>query len=448
MADYQAVALGIKPQDPNQAFESINSILGMQQKRQGLQIQAQELQQQELKTQQQQGLQQFFKQWDPTEHLSDDGTTDTESVHNSAAYKMAGNAKPLIDQQLIQIKSGQLQNKQALTSLNTDVLTQYAKNMGALADDPDVQKGNIDGQAKIKAHLSQFSQLSPDAARVAGIFGPVLARAPPDRLQHLVQSQQMLGADVLGQRGQQNPQQTTNAAGQILNREVGTGALSAPPQGGANLNPASPAVAAATRTAAGTAEDDNKRNDQISASVAPSRASVTLADQVSKLADEVRTGKFSKVVTDYAATIGQKDDAIAARQLLSKYSAQLKTQGISNAPTDSARSQIEAGLPDPDTMSPEAIKGAAEYIKGSMLMNLSRAANARKFQATHGSTQGLRTADDQLTSSADALMYTYHNLPKGPARTEFIQRHFSNAQDKNDFIRRKNAVEHYGGFEQ
>jgi len=93
-------------------------------------------------------------------------------------------------------------------------------------------------------------------------------------------------------------------------------------------------------------------------------------------------------------------------------------------------------------------QGAAEFVKGGMLMNLSRAANARKFSTTHGNTQGLRMADDRFTSNADPLMYTYQNLPKGPARTEFIQRHFKSADDKNDFIRRKNVVEHYGGFEQ
>jgi hypothetical protein len=83
-----------------------------------------------------------------------------------------------------------------------------------------------------------------------------------------------------------------------------------------------------------------------------------------------------------------------------------------------------------------------------MLMNLSRAANARKFTAAAGGTQGLRAADDTLTQNADPLMYTYQNLKPGAERQEFIRRHFTSAADAADFVRRKNAVEHYGGFAQ
>jgi hypothetical protein len=216
---------------------------------------------------------------------------------------------------------------------------------------------------------------------------------------------------------------------------------------GGGANPTSSSVAAATTAQAGPVADDNKRNDEISRSVAPSRNAITLADQISNLSDQVHTGKFSKEVTDLAATLGQQSPEIAARQLISKYAAQLKAQAEANAPSDQAKAQIGAGFPDPETMSPEALKNASEYVKGSMLMNLSRAANARKFTATHG-TPGLRAADDQFTSNADPLMYTYQNLPKGAARTDFIKRHFATPQDAQNFVQRKNAVEHYGGFDQ
>jgi hypothetical protein len=256
-------------------------------------------------------------------------------------------------------------------------------------------------------------------------------------------------ANIASSIGGGQPTAQNTGAG-VVNRDPIIGTLSQIPGAatGSPINPTPPQVAAQTTTQAGTAADDNTRNAQISSSVAPSRMAVTLADQVANLADQVHTGKFSKAVTDYMGTIGQKDPTIAARQLISKYAAQLKTVATTNAPTDAARAQIDAGFPDPEHMTPEAIKGASEYIKGSMLMNLSRAANARNFTTTHKSTQGLRIADDQLTSNADPLMYTYQNLPKGPERTQFIQRHFNSAQDAADFVRRKNAVEHYGGFAQ
>ena len=216
MADLlqQGAAAGIRPPDPNAGIQTLSGILGLQQQRQAIGISGQQLQQEQLKTQQQQGIQSFFQAWNPDDHLAPDGTTDADSVHASAAYKNAGNAKPLIDQTLLQIKQGQLQNKQALATLDSGLVDQYARTMGSLADDPDVKQGGINGQAKVNAALQQFSQLQPEAQRVAGIFGGVLQRAPIDpetgnskNLGHLVQSQQLMGADVLGQRGQQNPGQ-------------------------------------------------------------------------------------------------------------------------------------------------------------------------------------------------------------------------------------------------
>lgn len=457
MADYQAVALGIKPADPNQAFNSINSILGMQQTRQQLQIQAQQLQQEQLKTEGQQGAAEYFKDFDPTQWVTANGTTDVNGIMaGDAKFKgLNGVAKPMVMDQLQKMQGHQLENMRTLGQMDADTVTDFAQRANTWAQNPEVQNDTAEGRKYVQAEIQKYGLLDPQKAKIAGIYGKAFADPAQGGAKqgHLAPALTAMGAQaqtVSEQQTQSNPEGTTNAGGQIINRDRRTGALSAAPTGGnaAQLNPSSPTVAAATRTAAGTAEDDNTRANAISSTVAPSRTSITLADQVAKLADEVRTGKFSDTVTKYAATIGQKDETIAARQLLSKYAAQLKTQGISNAPSDTARNQIEAGLPDPDTMSPEAIKGAAEFVKGGMLMNLSRAANARKFSTTHGNTQGLRMADDRFTSNADPLMYTYQNLPKGPARTEFIQRHFKSADDKNDFIRRKNVVEHYGGFEQ
>ena len=259
----------------------------------------------------------------------------------------------------------------------------------------------------------------------------------------------VLGAQaVVGAGGIANPQGVTNAAGQLINRSQVSGGISAVPGATPDLNPSAPVVAGTQATTVGSAQNDSQRYEQISSSVAPSRQAITLADQISNLSEQVRTGKFSKAVTDFAATIGQDNPTIAARQMMSKYAAQLRTVATSNAPTDSARSTIEAGFPDPEHMSPEAIRGAAEYIKGSMLMNLSRAANSRKFQEKHGSTQGLRYADDQLTTNADPLMYAYQSLSPGAERQAFIKRHFSNAKEATEFVHRKNAVEHNGGFDQ
>lgn len=222
MADFTPVGNTIIPPNPMTGINTLSGILGLQQQKQALQGQTAQVQQEQLKAQQMQGVQDFFQQWDPTQHLSPDGTTDADSVHSSSAYKNAGNAKPLIDQQLLQIKQGQLQNKQALSTLDDGLINRYATTMGTLADDPEVKAGGINGQAKVAEALQNFSKLQPEAARVASVFGGAVKGAPkgPDgvsvpNLGHLVQTQQLMGADVLGQRGQQGQNASIDLGGTV-----------------------------------------------------------------------------------------------------------------------------------------------------------------------------------------------------------------------------------------
>lgn len=438
MADYHAVALDIKPVDPNRAFDSINNILGLQQKRQGLQIQAQELQQQELKTQQQQGVQQFFQQWDPTEHISDDGTTDTESVHNSAAYKMAGNAKPLIDQQLISIKTGQLQNKQALSGLNNDLVNMYARNMGALADDPDVQQGNIDGQAKVKASLAQFSQLSPDTARVAQIIGPVLQHAPPDKLNHLLKSQQMLGADVLGQRGQQNPQETRNSAGQIINRNVGTGALSAAPNGAGAINPTTSDVAGRTAGSVGTASGDRERANEIGGMQQDSSAAIAITKHIDQLATEIHSGHLAKMISESGNYLGFSS-VNEARSQLNKDLGRVRGLASARAGSDSRAATLLEGYPT-DTTPENTIHAAMDYLRGTARQNLARGQLLTQYQKSD--PQGLRgfqAADNILSRTTNPLMHEYLSL-KPDEQKSFYRHNFSTAKEAQAFKDEVNAL--------
>ena len=450
MADgFQSVALDIKPPDPNQAFQSIGNILGLQQKKQALGIQAQELAQQQIATDQAQNFQTFTQKFDPASHIGADGTLDVAGVRNSAAYKNAGNAKPLVDEYIQKVQTGQLGAKQALQTLDSGTLTQMTQGIGALANDKDVLADNAAGREKVANYYKSFGQQSPEAARISGLYSGVVQHAKQGDLSDAIYAQQLMGADVLGQRSQQNPVRGTNAAGQatIANPRSGLTAL-APTTGGGDVNPPSTKVAAQTTSGTGQASADNQRVSDISNSVAPSRAVISLTQQLDNYVDQAKTGKFSKAVTDYAAAAGIKDPAIAARQLASKTAAQIRAQATQNAPTNEARETISAGSPDPDTMNADAIHKANELVRGNMRLNLARDANAARFQQTHGGTQGLRMADDQLTKNADGLMYEYQSLPKGPQRTAFIQRHFASPAEAQDFVHRKNLVEHNGGFNQ
>lgn len=246
----QPVGAMIKTPDPNQGISTISGILGLKQQQQNLQTGQYQQQQEQLKMAQAQGVQDFFKTWDPTQHIADDGSTDLDSALQSKEFKGAGNAKPGIMQALLDIKNKQLGNKQALATLNSDLVKQFGTGMGALAKDDDVVADKTDpatgvnaGRAKIDQFLGNFGKLSPDAARIAQIYGPITQHAPPGKLSHGVSAMQLQAQSASEQQSQQNPVPgmidtganllpvTTNRAtgipqptGQQISKQVGPGA--------------------------------------------------------------------------------------------------------------------------------------------------------------------------------------------------------------------------------
>lgn len=213
MADFPApVATMIKTPDPMQGINTMSGILGLQQQRQALGTGQAIQQQEQLKAGQAQGMQDFFSTWDPSQHVADDGSTDLDSALQSKEFKGAGNAKPAIMQSLLDIKNKQLGNKQALSSLNSDLVKQFTTGMGSLAKDEDVVADKTDpatgvnaGRAKIDQFMGNFGKLSPDAARIAQIYGPVTQHAPPGKLAAGVAAMQMQGQSASEQQSQQNP---------------------------------------------------------------------------------------------------------------------------------------------------------------------------------------------------------------------------------------------------
>lgn len=207
-------------------LQSISSVLGIAKQKQELEGQAALVQQEKLHAAQAQGVQDFFRSWDPSEHIGADGTTDVESVHGSDAYKKAGNAKPLIDETLLKIRSGQLQNKQALTNLDNDTIGMLGRAVGPLVTDQDVQGGTPEGRAKIDDTFRRFASLSPQAARVAGIYGGITQKADPRHWADGLYALQLQAGDVATQRAQQNPAPVavnTGAETQFGNRDPRTG---------------------------------------------------------------------------------------------------------------------------------------------------------------------------------------------------------------------------------
>ena len=234
------MAAQIQPVDPNRGLSQLSSILGIRQAQQNLQtsaIQQQNAaavtQQNQLAAQQQQGVQNFFRNWDPSEHLGDDGTTDLDSVFQSPDFKSSGNAKPAIMQALLDVKNKQLGVKQQLANLNGDLVKQFTTQMGALVKDPDVVADKTDpatgvnaGRAKFNEAMSNFSQLSPDSARIAQIYGQGAQHAPQGKLSNVVEALQLQGQSASEQQAQKNPAQLavgTGAATNIYNIDKSKG---------------------------------------------------------------------------------------------------------------------------------------------------------------------------------------------------------------------------------
>lgn len=467
----------IIPQNPMTGINSISGIIGIQQQKQALQTgkyQQQSAravaQQEQLKAQQQTGVQEFFKTWDPSQHIGDDGTTDLESALQSKEFQASGNAKPVVMQALLDIKNHQLQNKSQLATLNNALVNQLGSQAGALADDPDVKADTKDpktgvnaGRAKVRDMFANYARLSPDAARIAQIYAPIADRAPQGKLSAGIGALQMQARDVGGQQSAQFPEAVTTPAG-IVSRKPATGELSRPPiatpsrtggagrgggGGGLSLNPSAPQAAAATAAGTGQVATDNERYNQVSNAGAKSQTGIALADQVSALAKQVRTGKLTKEWADRLTVLQQHDPGTTAQQMLAKYAAQLKTLAESSAGTDAERNQISSGMPSPETMGPDAVAEAAQFLHGYFRMNQARSSKASDYVQKHG-TAGMALRDNQFMEHADPFVFSFKDLSRADQKAFLLKRYGNGSAitDHNglkEFQRRFNVTSDHAG---
>jgi hypothetical protein len=213
MADFTPVSQQLNTGD---VFGTLNNVLGLQQKKQALQIQGQELQQKQIETTNLQNYQNFFNDFDPSAHQGSNHMLSIDSVHQMSAYQNAGAAKPLIDQQLNAITNGQIKNNTDLYNLGANKVGFLTQRLGTLARDADVQAGNDDGYTKVKAELEMLG--TPD--QLGDTAGPWLKNAENGlsalqgneklkaTLGRHLQNMQYQGVDTLNQINLQNPPTT------------------------------------------------------------------------------------------------------------------------------------------------------------------------------------------------------------------------------------------------
>lgn len=266
--------------DPvTQGFQKLSDILNIQRGRQALQTGAYQQQtaaaqaQQERQTaSQRQAAARFFQNYDVLAHVGPDGTIDLDQALTNPQLKATGDAYPLVAKSLIDMKNAQLDAKQKLATLDGGVRQSFFQNVGGLSNDPDVKTGSNQGVGKVLDAIDQFGQSGgPDAARVAAVYKPVVQAlvtgGKASKLPEVLGNFQLQALDAGKQREQtygtpatvdngaviqpgvqapaaagggftpsgsaivKPPQSVPGPGGQLLNRDLRTGALSEPPLG-------------------------------------------------------------------------------------------------------------------------------------------------------------------------------------------------------------------------
>jgi hypothetical protein len=235
--------------------------------------------------------------------------------------------------------------------------------------------------------------------------------------------------------------------------------------------PPTPAGSAATQPGApsappvmGVGQKENAvasgLNDQdLSAQVrtAANKAPVTknILNAIQTLAGDSYTGPGSADVAKAQTIISQAlpgfkaaGDAATNRQLLGKYVEQLalQTAESAGASTDQARATVSAAIPDPDHMTPQAIKRAAQFIQSQTQIAQARGAVEQKYRTEHnGNSQGYGAVDAQFMQHVDPRAFDYISMPPAQ-RPQFLQQNFPDAASRQKFAQSLSVIDHYGGF--
>jgi hypothetical protein len=471
--------------------------LGIQQQQQALQGQAAQVQQEQQTAQQRSGIASFMSSFDPTQHVGSDGTLDLDAVLTDPKLRQAaGDQFPALMQQMVQVKSAQLGAKQQLASLNGDLRNQFSQTIGSLRTDPEVVKDTPAGRQKVQQAMGDFAETGgPDAARVANIYAGVVNHVPQGKLSQTLSNFQLQAMDTGAQSARQaptyantggklvqtNPQAAGGSPQGDLTNTVGPGMSTFQDQAGNtwSVNPQNPGAATLVghgnaprgtsdtpgappvlsvggkENTAASALNDEQTYSQVRTAANKAPVTKNILQSISTLADQSKTGVGSKEIANAESVISQyipgfkaAGDAATNRQLLGKYVEQLalQTAEANGASTDQARATVASAIPDPEHMTPQAIKRAAQFIQSQTQISQARGAVAEKYRQEHGgSSQGLRGVDAAFMQNLDPRAFDYISLPK-EQRAQFLQQHFPDQASRQAFAHQLAVIDHYGGF--
>jgi hypothetical protein len=452
MADF-ATNLPVTPYDPNQGTKTLQGILGIQAQQLDIQAGQQKVQQGQIETQRQQQLagERSFLTGMMSSGKDDQGNSilDADGEPNPAKMLPAiGRRMPLSGQQVAQTFIDTYKNKIGLEAAATDLDMKHRNNLMGI-----VQAGGSSDD--INAGIDQYTSQHPEAANTAAYLKGLVSHLdntddPTKRTQAVqgIASHLQAGEPVETQAKPTTVETGGRTIQGVTAPAVQGGGFTGATQVRKELAPTEQPGYKSTVT---NVPMDAERFSQISNENQRGQTMVALSTQVSQLADQVRTGKLSKEWTDRLAVLAQNDPNITARQMLSKYAAQLKTMAEGGASTDAERGQIEAGMPNPESMAPGAVKEAAQYVGGMGALRKARNDVASAYVQKNGNTNGIRSVDDQFMQHADPFVYMYRNLPAGAERRQFLLKKFGDGKSITDkaglqqFLDQQNIVKHYGG---
>jgi hypothetical protein len=468
MADIGSVTpLGQMAQPPN-ALGTLNDIVGLQQKRQGLVQQAQNIQtgkylqatakaeseQATLSNEAMQRTQSAMVQKAQSGGYTDpDGNFDGVAASNDA-LRLGGVYVADKANLLVSNAHEITNNKRDLQSLNADQQKQLGTRLQALANTKvDATGKSTLTQTDVINELYAMAQQNPQLTRMAiSTAAHIPANSSSEDLKDLVNK---YGQSVMtpGEAASISlPGQATNAASQLVNRGAYRGNVALPPGGGGNgnVNPTSSEVAEETqRTSKGALNDEDLYNNitRTAGNVGEIRGQV---QEINALANEIKSGNFAEKygrkwaeIQQWAGAEPGPMDQTTRRMILSKYIEQLaiKQEIAGGATTDAAQAHVRAALPNLTTMSPEAIKQATEYIGGQNDANEARAQLAISHRQNHGgNSNGLRAVDTAFQKVNDPRIHVYEGLPAGDARKDYVRRLFGKDPDKQQKIADFNAM--------
>jgi hypothetical protein len=348
-----------------------------------------------------------------------------------------------------------VQNQQAHQNLTVSEKKEMGDTFGSLAADP-----TLDNSKVIDA-IEKLREAHPNNPEYSRLLTSQVMHFPNTGTQD--QMRQILSRWSAGATGDSQATPTQMDTGPSIqpgtqNKSTGAFTPGGPPVAKGLAPTQQPGYIRAT-AAAGTeggqgASNDEKLYNDIMQSGTKATQIKSLSQDVQGLANEVQTGQYSKAFADKWAAVAQTFgfpagamDSATKRQLLSKAAARLKMQSEAGASTDAERAGVDAAMPDPEHMTPQAVQEAARYVGAQADVNSARMDLANKHRQINGGTStGLRSTDSQFMQSADPKVFEYQGIPAGKARQDYLRQHFTNANDLKAFLAKADALKSYGAL--